>query len=412
MADDQSSLANVLAALFGGGGAWGIPSKQPPLASLPGAAPDGVPLASLPDAFEAAAQRVRAPYAAANARESGLPQVGEYFGNKLASALTAPRDAFTGAMPVNDPATGMPTPEAMQRGQGVANLAMTGGIPMAERGALGMAGGKLMQHGPRAYVVAKATEEGGRPIVLGIHATPEAAAAHQESLFKSAWDKDQREIFDEPEDREPYPGREAFLEGQKNAHGEIANPHEIPQIHESSLSAPLGKEAHVVATGVHDPAVGATGAVEVHGAFPSKEEARAAADLVARQKWESGHGDNLGSHEDKWASALEGVVARWNKAHPEEQIDAGSVGMNSEVAHAHPQGYEPWRSWYEDRWPEESELPTVHYLPEPLAREIDALEGQTIPYPGLNKATRYWRDDASDAEHHIPVITPRPVMGQ
>lgn len=94
-------------------------------------------------AAEAAAQRVRAPYAAANARESGLPQLGEYFGNKVASALTAPRDAFTGAMPVNDPATGMPTPEAMQRGQGVANLAMTGGIPMSERGAVGMAGGRL-----------------------------------------------------------------------------------------------------------------------------------------------------------------------------------------------------------------------------------------------------------------------------
>jgi hypothetical protein len=46
-------------------------------------------------------------------------------------------------MQVNDPLTGMPTPEAMQRGQGVANLATTGGIPMAQRGAAGMAGGKL-----------------------------------------------------------------------------------------------------------------------------------------------------------------------------------------------------------------------------------------------------------------------------
>lgn len=107
------------------------------------------------EAAEVAAQRVRAPYAKANERVSGLPQLGEYFGNKIASAVTAPRDAFTGAMPVNDPATGMPTPEAMQRGQGVANLAMTGGIPMAERGAMGMAGGKLTAPEPPVSGVIK-----------------------------------------------------------------------------------------------------------------------------------------------------------------------------------------------------------------------------------------------------------------
>lgn len=94
-------------------------------------------------AAEAAAARVRAPYARANARVSGLPELGEYFGNKLASALTAPRDAFTGKMQVTDLDTGMPSAEAMQRGQGVANLAMTGGVPFAQRGAAGMAGGKL-----------------------------------------------------------------------------------------------------------------------------------------------------------------------------------------------------------------------------------------------------------------------------
>lgn len=98
-------------------------------------------------AAEAAATRVRAPYAKANARESGLPQIGEYFGNKLASALMAPRDALTGTLQVTDPETGMPTREAMERGQGVANLAMTGGLPFARQGAAGMAGGKLAQPG-------------------------------------------------------------------------------------------------------------------------------------------------------------------------------------------------------------------------------------------------------------------------
>jgi hypothetical protein len=148
---DEGSLGSVLAALFGGGGPWGIPAQKPPLASLPGAAPAAVPFASMPgqDAFEAAAARLRAPYAKANERESGLPQIGEYFGNKLKSALTAPRDAFTGAMQVNDPETGMPSAEAMQRGQGVANLAMTSGIPMAQRGAAGIFGGKLA-NGPPA----------------------------------------------------------------------------------------------------------------------------------------------------------------------------------------------------------------------------------------------------------------------
>lgn len=120
-------------------------------------------------AAEAAAARVRAPYAKANERVSGLPQLGKYFGNKVASALTAPRDAFTGAMPVNDPATGMPTPEAMQRGQGVANLAMTGGIPMAERGSVGMAGGKL-----------KATEPPVSGTIKGVYFDRVTPAQHEE----------------------------------------------------------------------------------------------------------------------------------------------------------------------------------------------------------------------------------------
>jgi len=97
------------------------------------------------DAAEAAAARVRAPYAKANARASGLPDVVNYFGNKLASAVTAPRDALYGTMQVTDPETGMPTREAMERGQSVANMAMTGAVPFAQRGAAGMAGGRLTQ---------------------------------------------------------------------------------------------------------------------------------------------------------------------------------------------------------------------------------------------------------------------------
>jgi len=68
--------------------------------------------------------------------------IANYYGNNLMNALTAPRDAFTGALQVND-SEGMPTPQAMKRGMGVANLAMTSGMPMAQKGAAGMAGGKL-----------------------------------------------------------------------------------------------------------------------------------------------------------------------------------------------------------------------------------------------------------------------------
>jgi hypothetical protein len=91
------------------------------------------------DPFEAAAARVRAPYARANARVSGLPDVVNYFGGKIGRAITGPRDALFGDMQVTDPETGMPTREAMERGQGVANLAKTGGIPFAQRGAAGAA---------------------------------------------------------------------------------------------------------------------------------------------------------------------------------------------------------------------------------------------------------------------------------
>jgi hypothetical protein len=72
-------------------------------------------------------------------------RVGRHYADKLGSYLTAPRDAFTGKLQVSDPETGMPTREAMERGQGVAAMAMAGGMPFAPRGAAGMAGGKLVQ---------------------------------------------------------------------------------------------------------------------------------------------------------------------------------------------------------------------------------------------------------------------------
>jgi hypothetical protein len=132
------------------------------------------------DAAEAAAIRVRAPYAKANAHDSGLPDIFNYYSHKLASAVTAPRDALTGAMPVTDPETGMPTPEAMQRGQGVANLAMTGGVPFAKAGAAGMTGGKLTQGDPLASL-REAAREAAQPGV-------KAQLPPPKTLLDRAWD--------------------------------------------------------------------------------------------------------------------------------------------------------------------------------------------------------------------------------
>jgi hypothetical protein len=122
---------------------------QPTVAMIGEQGPEAVvPLdnpAAAQQAADVAAQRVRAPYAKALAQHapSGLLDIGNYYGDKLMNAMTAPRDALMGSLQVTDPATGMPTPQAIQRGQGVAGMAMTGGIPFAQRGAAGMAGGKL-----------------------------------------------------------------------------------------------------------------------------------------------------------------------------------------------------------------------------------------------------------------------------
>jgi hypothetical protein len=124
---------------------------QPTVAMIGEQGPEAVvPLddpAAAQQAADVAAARTRAPYAKAAARPTGLleglDELGGYLSDKLMSAMTAPRDALMGALQVNNPVTGMPTPQAMRRGQDVANMAMTSGMPMAQKGAAGMAGGKL-----------------------------------------------------------------------------------------------------------------------------------------------------------------------------------------------------------------------------------------------------------------------------
>lgn len=80
------------------------------------------------DPFGRAAQRTRAHYDKANQRTSGLPDVLSVIGNRVQSGLTAPLDALTGQLQVNDPETNMPTQQAMGRAVDVTALA-GGGSP-------------------------------------------------------------------------------------------------------------------------------------------------------------------------------------------------------------------------------------------------------------------------------------------
>ena len=64
----------------------------------------------------------------------------------LRSGLSAPLDALTGRMQVNDPETGMPTDEAIRRSQDVASVGGPGGLMnLEEKGVLGSHGGNLVQ---------------------------------------------------------------------------------------------------------------------------------------------------------------------------------------------------------------------------------------------------------------------------
>lgn len=64
------------------------------------------------------------------------------------SGVTAPRDALTGKLQVNDPETGMPTSEAVQRAGDLSSILMGGGMPAAEKNALGIGGGRIAYKAP------------------------------------------------------------------------------------------------------------------------------------------------------------------------------------------------------------------------------------------------------------------------
>lgn len=101
------------------------------------------------DPFGRAAQRTRAHYDKANQRDNPVPYImgalPGYVVDKVVSGLTAPLDALTGKLQVNDPETNMPTQQAMGRAGDVAGLASGGLLVGPEEGALGSAGGRLMQ---------------------------------------------------------------------------------------------------------------------------------------------------------------------------------------------------------------------------------------------------------------------------
>ncbi len=265
--------------------------------------------------------------------------------------------------------------------------------PRAPDGKFGSGGGSP------AHVIAKSEE--GKPVILGAYGSPESAHAHQDRLQQSNFERDQRDNGYTPDDEEweDYPGHEAYRAGLKNPSGEIVDPSALVPWHAGTGTATSGGEAHVVATGVHDPAIGgANGEVKVHGVYGTKEEAVAAANVVAESQWAE-HGEKLGDDEDAWNEAIGEQVEYWNEnqAKSGEKIDPETIGASSEFAHAHPEGYSSERNWYfEDQ-------SGKHYLPPVLAAEIDALETKPLPYPGLKKAMKYWRDQV-DLEHIAPVI--------
>jgi uncharacterized protein len=253
--------------------------------------------------------------------------------------------------------------------------------------------------GAKEVHVTARTNENGKPVILGAHPTASAAEAHRDQVHKSDWDKQQREDFDDPEDREEFPGHEGFMKGQNNAHGELANPENIVRWHAGQGGVGEGGETHVVATGEHSEAAGGpTMNIKVHGSYATKREAEAAASVVAAQAWAE-HGEKLGHDDDAWNEAIAEEIEYWNEtqAGEGEKIDPDTVSSSSEMGHAHPEGYSSERNWYFE------DDAGKHYLPPALAKQIDALEEQPAPYPGLKKALAYWRD-AGDYEHVAPVI--------
>jgi hypothetical protein len=269
-----------------------------------------------------------------------------------------------------------------------------GDHPRAPDGKFGSGAGG----GKEVHITAR-TNESGKPVILGAHQTAKAAQEHQDKVHKSDWDKEQREYttLEPGEEYDPFPGHEAFMEGQKNAHGEIASPENIVRWHAGHGGAGEGGETHVVATGEHSEAEGGpTMNVKIHGTYATKKEAEAAADIVAQQQWDR-HGAKVGHDEDAWAEAIGNEVNKWNSEHPEFEIDPEAVSYSSDFGHAQLGSYSSEKSWYfED---EEGK----HALPPALARAVDATEEMPLPYPGLKKAVAYWREQG-DAEHIAPVI--------
>ncbi len=118
-------------------------------------------MASLLDALMATSETAQAE--ALN--ESRLPPLLAAFiklqADRAKSAVTAPRDAYTGDLQVFDPATGHVSQEAMDRASGLAGLAMTGGLGGVSRG------GSVLGSGPmrrlpmdEASRMARAAEQG------------------------------------------------------------------------------------------------------------------------------------------------------------------------------------------------------------------------------------------------------------
>ena len=247
-----------------------------------------------------------------------------------------------------------------------------------------------------AHVITKMTET-GKPKVVAVHAGREAAEARQNQILRSAWDREQEEMIDDPRDREPYPGSvEKWKQASRNAAGEVVGEEDIPGLHPTLTNVRPGQEVHVVATGTYDPEMGEAGPAQVHGVFHTEEEAKKAADKFAREQWENGRGDYLAHNEEKWAAAQEKAIQQWNKDNPKSTpFDPEMVEGKNET-------------WFGvvDEGDGYIEKP----LPRELASALDALEQQILPYPGLKKATRFWKEHG-DYDALIPVISKTTVSG-
>lgn len=89
-------------------------------------------------------------------------------------AVKAPGDAYAGRLdPLSD--------EGLARTQGLANLAMTGGMPLAEAGGLGMAGGRMVQPTARSQPL-KVLRDGRTPVRVDVADAPVPSAVSRFGL--------------------------------------------------------------------------------------------------------------------------------------------------------------------------------------------------------------------------------------